>query len=109
MNQEQTSRTFAALADPTRRRIVELLADGRQMRLADLSSEFDATRQTVTRHLDVLNEAGLTTTRHHGRERLTAISEDAFQPIRAWLDHYDRFWGEKLAGLKALIEQEGKP
>lgn len=109
MTQDHTSRVFAALADPTRRRIVELLADGRQMRLNELTQEFDASRQAVARHLDVLGEAGLTNTRRQGRERLTAIAEEAFQPIRAWLDHYDRFWDEKLAGLKALVEKESSP
>ena len=53
---------FAALGDPTRRRIVELLADGQARRLSDLVVEFDSTRQTVTRHLDVLGSAGITTT-----------------------------------------------
>jgi DNA-binding transcriptional ArsR family regulator len=106
MDQEQTSRAFAALADPTRRRIVELLADGRRVCLTDLAAGFDASRQAVAKHLDVLDRAGLTTTVRRGRERLTALDEDAFAPIRTWLDHYARFWDEKLAGLKVMLEQE---
>lgn len=96
---------FAALGDPTRQRIVELLADGQARRLSDLVEEFDSTRQTVTRHLDVLGSAGITTTVRRGRERYTSLSEGAFDPVRDWLSRYDRFWDERLAQLKALIEE----
>ena len=95
---------FAALGDPTRARIVELLSMGKSLRLSDLVQEFDSTRQTVTRHLEVLAAAGITMTERKGRERYTSLSEDAFDPIREWLSRYDRFWDERLDELKALIE-----
>ena len=100
---------FAALGDPTRRRIVELLADGQARRLSDLVVEFDSTRQTVTRHLDVLGSAGITTTVRRGRERYTSLSAQAFDPVRDWLSRYDRFWDDRLEQLKALIEEGEKP
>lgn len=95
---------FAALADPTRQRIIELLGRGDELRLSDLAKEFDSARQTVTRHLDVLGAAGITNTQWRGRERLTSLRADAFNPVRAWLRRYDRFWDEKLAQLKTMIE-----
>jgi DNA-binding transcriptional ArsR family regulator len=94
---------FAALADPTRARIVQLLAGGNEMRLSDLAGAFDSTRQTVTRHLDVLEAAGITTTERRGRERYTSLSEGAFDPVRDWLVRYDRFWDERLDTLRTLI------
>ena len=102
---EEATQVFAALGDPTRRRIVEVLADGQARRLSDLVEEFDSTRQTVTRHLDVLGSAGITSTVRQGRERYTSLSAQAFDPVRDWLSHYDRFWDERLAQLKALIEE----
>jgi DNA-binding transcriptional ArsR family regulator len=96
---------FAALADPTRQRIVEVLADGRELRLSDLAEEFDSVRQTVTRHLDVLSAAGVTRTEWRGRERFTSLSANAFDPVRDWLSHYDRFWDARLGQLKRLIEE----
>ena len=101
--------TFAALADPTRRRIVELLADGNVLRVGELVARFATSRQAVTRHLDILCAAGLVDTRWRGRERMSRLSPEAFHGIRDWLVHYDRFWDEKLQGLKALIERREEP
>ena len=95
---------FAALGDPTRQRIVELLADGSERRLSDLVEEFESTRQTVTRHLDVLGEAGITSTERRGRERYTTLCADAFDPAQDWLRRYDRFWDARLEKLKTLVE-----
>ncbi len=103
---DQAVEVFAALGDPTRQRIVELLADGRELRLSDLVEEFDSARQTVTRHLDVLGAAGITRTDWRGRERYTSLAADAFDPVRDWLGRYDRFWDEKLGQLKTLIDAE---
>ncbi len=104
MEKQGPTTIFAALGDPTRQRIAELLAEGHEVRLSDLAEEFDLTRQTVTRHLDVLCAAGVAKTNWRGRERYTALSEDAFDSIRDWLVRYDRFWGGKLEELKAFIE-----
>ena len=95
---------FAALGDPTRTRIVQLLARGNELRLSDLAGEFNSTRQTVTRHLDVLEAAGVTTTERRGRERYTSLREGAFDPVRDWLVRYDRFWEDRLDTLRTLIE-----
>ena len=97
--------TFTALSDPTRRRIVERLAEGGARRIADIASEFDMSRQAVTKHLDILNQAGIVITERRGRERLNRLSGDAFDPIRDWLTRYDRFWEEKLGQLKKIIEE----
>ena len=103
----ETSRpdAFAALSDPTRRQIVELLAEGGAQRIADLSTGFDMSRQAVTKHLDILNKAGVVITEHRGRERFNRLAGDAFDPIHDWLARYDRFWESKLGQLKKIIEE----
>ena len=108
MEKQRATTIFAALGDPTRQRITEMLAGGRELRLFDLTEEFDLTRQTVTRHLDVLCAAGITKTKWRGRERYTALSEEAFDSIRDWLCRYDLFWGGKLEELKEFIELREK-
>ncbi len=108
MKKQQATTIFAALGDPTRQRIAELLAEGRELRLSDLAEEFNLTRQTVTRHLDVLCAAGVAKTNWRGRERYTALSDEAFASIRDWLGRYDRFWDAKLEELKEFIELREK-
>lgn len=102
---EAAQKVFTALADPTRRRIVELLAEGGQARVSALAQELPITRQAVGQHLDILGEAGMTRTERRGRERLTQLSEAAFEPVRDWLSHYDRFWAERLEILKTQVEK----
>jgi DNA-binding transcriptional ArsR family regulator len=97
---------FAALADPTRRGIVERLAATGPQRIADLSAGFDMSRQALTKHLDILDRAGVLESELRGRERFNWVAEDAFEPIRDWLRRYDRFWDERLAELKRLAEDE---
>ncbi len=106
MTADRTDLLFAALADPTRRRIVELLSDAGEMRVSDIADEFDSSRQAITRHIDVLCDARLTRTEWRGRERYSALNEAALQPMRTWLIRYDRFWGDKLETLKRLIERK---
>jgi DNA-binding transcriptional ArsR family regulator len=105
MNPANDIDTFAALSDPTRRRIVELLATGGPQRVADVASGFDISRQAVAKHLDILFRAGVVISERRGRERFNRLAEDAFDPIHAWLRHYDRFWDERLSELKRLVEK----
>ena len=105
MSTRSIDQTLAALSDPTRRHIVELLSQGRAIRVGDLAARFESSRQAVTRHLDILCDANLVTTQWRGRERISRIAPDAFSALRDWMEHYDRFWSEKLENLKQLIER----
>lgn len=107
MEMTQIDRTFAALSDPTRRRIVEVLAGRDAMRVSELATRFDTTRQAVTKHLDILCASGLVLTERQGRERLSSVAPEALEPIWTWLHQYDRFWNTKLKDLKELIERGG--
>jgi DNA-binding transcriptional ArsR family regulator len=95
---------FTALADPTRRRIVEILSERGPQRVSDVTARLPVTRQAVSKHLDVLSAAGITATERQGRERITRLAEGAFEPLKDWLVRYDRFWSESLASLKKQIE-----
>lgn len=105
MTNHPTELVFAAMADGNRRRIVEMLSGGHRYRVNDLAAELGVTRQAVAKHLDVLGSAGVTETCRVGRERLTSLREGAFEPLRNWLDRYDRFWNDRLEALKQQIEE----
>jgi DNA-binding transcriptional ArsR family regulator len=94
--------TAAALADPTRRRVLELVRD-RELPAGELASAFPISRPAVSRHLRVLREAGLVTERRDGRLRFYRADPRPLAELRAWLDAY---WSERLAALKQLAEEE---
>jgi DNA-binding transcriptional ArsR family regulator len=89
---------FAALADPTRRRIVELLVDGERS-AGELAAEFDTSRPGVSRHLRVLREQGLVRAREDGRRRLYSLEPAPLVELDAWLERYRGFWTNRLDAL----------
>lgn len=94
---------FKALADPTRRGIIGLLAGG-DLTLQEICDSFDMTRPGVSKHLRVLKVGGLITITPSGRERIHSLRKEGLEPVMDWLETYDKFWDNKLAGLKSLIE-----
>jgi DNA-binding transcriptional ArsR family regulator len=97
---------FKALADPSRRRLLDLLyqRDGRT--LTELDSELDMTRFGVMKHLNVLEEAGLITTHRRGREKLHFLNVVPLQQIiRRWLDKYSAARADALIDLKNNLER----
>ena len=93
-----------ALADPTRRRIVELLADGERS-AGEIASHFDAARPGVSRHLRVLREHGLVQTRADGQRRLYSLDPAPLEELDAWLARYRRFWTNRLDALDTEIRR----
>jgi DNA-binding transcriptional ArsR family regulator len=96
---------FAALGDETRLGLVSRLAAGRPMSIARLTSGTDVTRQAVTRHLQVLEDAGLVRGTRRGRERLWELDKARLQMARRCIDQISEWWDEKLARLKASVEE----
>jgi len=96
---------FAALGDETRFGLVVRLSAGDQMSIKRLTEGTDVTRQAVTRHLEVLAEAGLVRGTRRGRERLWEIEPKRIERARRSLDEISRWWDKKLAALKAGIEE----
>ncbi len=99
-----TQLVFRALADPTRRDIVMLLAD-EDMTIGQLTDRFDMTRAAVKKHLTVLSDGGLITVEARGRERLNRLEPSGMAPVLDWLSYFDRFWDDRLANLKDAIER----
>lgn len=97
--------SLAALADPTRRRIVELLAQ-RDRTAGELVEEFDLSAPAISQHLNVLREAGLVTTRPEGQSRIQALNPAGLDEIHAWLDRTRAFWTRRLDALEGELRAD---
>jgi DNA-binding transcriptional ArsR family regulator len=89
---------FEALGDPTRRRIVELLAGGEQT-AGEVAGAFAISRPAVSRHLRVLREAGIATARTDAQRRVYRLETEPLEEMERWLARYRSFWTEKLDRL----------
>lgn len=92
----------AAIADPIRRRVLELVRD-EELSAGALAAQFTVSRPAVSRHLRVLRETGLVTERRDGKHRLYRANLEPLAELRAWLDDY---WAGRLAALRTLAEKE---
>ncbi len=95
---------FAALGDPTRLALLIRLADGQARSIARLSSGGALTRQAITKHLRVLEDAKLVRSARMGRELRFAFRPDTVAGARSWLDDVSQQWDDALARLKAFVE-----
>lgn len=95
--------TFRALADPTRRDILKLLAEN-DLTIAQVAEQFAITRGAVKKHLTILEEGQLINVETRGRERINRLNPDAIRPAFDWLGHFEAFWSTRLAALKDAVE-----
>jgi DNA-binding transcriptional ArsR family regulator len=95
---------FAALADPTRRRLLELLAAGERS-AGELAREFEISRPGVSRHLRVLREAGLVRARGDGQRRLYSVDPGPLDEVDAWLARWRGFWAQRLDALDTELRR----
>ncbi|WP_299154725.1 metalloregulator ArsR/SmtB family transcription factor [uncultured Tateyamaria sp.] len=102
---DPTQSTFRALADPTRRDIIQLLRR-EAMTIAEVSARFDMTRAAVKKHLTVLSDGGLITVEVRGRERINRLNPQGLAPVLTWLQIFDQFWDDRLSDLKSAIEKD---
>lgn len=98
---------FIAIADPTRRKILSLLAVG-SMTISTVVDHFDISRPAVSKHLGVLQEAGLISITEQGRERYCELEQAGFEEIQEWLSFYDAFWQKKLMALEKVVAEHAK-
>ncbi len=96
-----------ALADPTRRRIVELLAEGERS-AGEIAAQFRTSRPGVSRHLRVLREHGLVSAREQGRRRLYSLDPAPLAELDTWLARYRGFWTNRLDALDTEIRRRRK-
>ena len=95
---------FLALADPTRRRIIESLADG-ESPFGDLADQFEMSRPAVSQYLKVLREAGLVAVRKDAQRRIYRLNPEGLGELDRWLDQVKRFWGPRLDDLERALEE----
>ena len=100
-------RTFAALADPTRRAILEHLSEG-PTTVGELADPFRISRPAVSKHLRVLERAGLVQRRQDGRMSRCALDATPMKNAADWVDRYRRYWEQQLDALARYLEKQEK-
>jgi DNA-binding transcriptional ArsR family regulator len=103
------TRTFAALADPTRRALLARLAQQDELSVSALAQPFAMSLPAVMKHLDVLADAGLVTRAKTGRTVACRLAAGPMEDAMQWLAHYQRFWGDALDRLAAFVEEDACP
>ena len=93
---------LAALADPTRRELIALLAGG-ELAAGELAGRFPVSRPAISRHLRVLREAGLVRARTDGKRRLYRLDAGPLRELDAWLERYRDLWAQRLDALDTEI------
>jgi DNA-binding transcriptional ArsR family regulator len=105
MVENQLDAVFHALADPTRRSILGRLKSG-EASVSELASPYDMSLAAVSKHLQVLQHAGLVVQHRQGRRRQCSLQGARLGVAHSWLEQYERFWTERLDSL-ANYFQEG--
>ncbi|MFC9599433.1 ArsR/SmtB family transcription factor [Peribacillus butanolivorans] len=98
---------FQAIADPTRRKVLQLLAEG-DLPISEITSHFSMSRTAIAKHLQILSEAELVSGRKVGREKRFRLQPEPLAELKQWLSFYDQFWDNKLSVLKHVIENSGE-
>jgi DNA-binding transcriptional ArsR family regulator len=99
-------RTFAALADPTRRALLARLEQQDSISVSELAQPFSMSLPAIMKHLDVLSDAGLITRAKTGRTVACRLSAKPMEQAMDWLNRYQRFWSESLDRLAAFVEED---
>lgn len=102
MVEQSLDSLFSALADPTRRAIVASLSAGPKT-VGELAEPFDLSFAAVSKHVQVLGQAGLIAKRRHGRSIECALQPERLRPLATWIGDYERFWNERLDELESVI------
>lgn len=98
----ELDQVFAALADPTRRAIVETLARG-EATVGTVAEPHDMALPSISKHLKVLEHAGMITRRVDGRQHWLRLAPEGFRSAAEWFTHYQQFWSESVDRLERLL------
>lgn len=99
---------FQAIADPTRRQIIELLS-GKSLNVNELSEHFDVSRQAVSLHVKILEECGLIVVHRRGRERYCEARLEELEPVTNWIGHCRQFWSQQFRSLDEYLKTNQQP
>ena len=97
---------FFALADPTRRSIVELLARRGRLSASDISNKFQTSPSAISQHLKILRESGLVDMEKRAQQRIYQINPQAVSELEMWVQRLREQWEERFQALDALLEQQ---
>jgi DNA-binding transcriptional ArsR family regulator len=107
--EEVLDRTFAALADPTRRALLARLGAREAVSVSELAQPFKMSLPAIMKHLDVLSDAGLIAREKTGRTVACRLTAKPMEQAMDWLNRYQRFWSENLDRLAAFVEEDPWP
>lgn len=99
---------FFALADPTRRSIVEMLARRGQLSATDISGKFQTSPSAISQHLKILRESGMVKMEKRAQQRIYQINPQAVSELETWIGRLCQQWQERFQALDAVLEQEMK-
>lgn len=105
--QDNITKLFKAIADPTRRDIFHALVIATSaLSITQISNQFDMTRQGVTKHIKTLEEAGLVYIEAQGRERFCNANPKELKEVNKWLKFYEQFWDDALGNLGNYLDSK---
>lgn len=96
---------FQAIADPTRRKLLRLLAE-KELPISEITNHFPVSRTAIAKHLRILSEAELVHGRKSGREKRYRLQSEPLMELKEWLAFYEQFWDNKLSMLKHYVEDD---
>ena len=96
---------FQAIADPSRRQILQLLSKD-SLTINSLAENFEMSRPAVSKHIKILHHAGFISIQNIGRERYCILKQDGFNELQGWIDHFDKFWLSKLKKLQTMLDNK---
>ena len=96
---------FQAIADPTRRDIIGLIAN-KSLNLNSVVDNFNVSRPAISKHIKILTECGLITVTQQGRDRYCHANYKKLNEVSTWVNQYKKFWIEKLDALGDFLEKE---
>ncbi len=97
---------YDAVADPTRRKLLRLLADVEELPLNEITVHFQMGRTAVSKHLAILKDADLVIARRVGRETRYRLNPTPLKEIQDWVSFYEGFWKERIVKLNHLLEEK---
>jgi DNA-binding transcriptional ArsR family regulator len=97
------SDVFAAIGDPTRRRVLDILSR-QNLAAGEIATHFRVSRPAISQHLHILRRAKLVAVEKRGREHIYRLSPEPLQAVYDWIEHYEKFWNLKMAALGDYLD-----
>lgn len=98
---------FQVIADPSRRQILQMLTQD-SYNINSISENFEMSRPAVSKHIKILQTAGFISIQVIGREHYCILNQEGFDDVRNWINHFDKFWNNKLKKLENVLKNKAK-